>query len=194
MNLRFEGGRELAQALRQLPRAVRQRVLVGAVLAGGGMIQRPAAARAPRDADPRRRKGKRLADTIKVVVTEQFPSAVTVNVTTNDPRAHLVEYGHQNVPRGPTRRRVSVTRVSKSGRVTTRFEVDPDEKRTRRTGATGFTPPKPFMRTAWDENKERALRTIGQVLGVGIEAEARRLASASHAGGFVSGSGMTGGA
>lgn len=199
MKRTFAGGRELARALRQLPRAVRQKVLVGAMLAGGGVIQRSASAHAPRDADPRRRKGKRLYETIKTVVTEQLPSAVAVNVTTNDPRAHLVEYGHQNVPRGPNRRRVSITRVSKSGRVSTRFDVDPTELRPRSTDTLAtvrgkqFTPAKPFMRRAWEEKKERALRTIAHVLGAGIEIEARRLAGSDHSGGrWVAGAGVAG--
>lgn len=196
MNLTFHGGKELVQALRQLPREVRRKVLGGAVLAGAGIVQRSASEKAPRDEMPRRRRGKRLAESIKSVVTEETPSSVTANVTTSDPVAHLQEYGHQKVPRGPNRRRVSVTRVSKTGRVTTRLEIDPDERRRRRnTGSTGFTPPKPFLRPAFDENKEVVLRKIGEVLSVGIEAEAQRLASTDHsAGRWVSGGGIAGGA
>lgn len=193
MQLTFQGGRELARALRQLPRAIAKSVLVAAVLAGAAPIHRAAFARAPRDAAPRRRKGKRLADTIRTVVVEQLPSAVTVAVGTKDPRAHLNEYGHQQVPRGPTRRRVSVTRVSKSGRVTTRLEVDPTAQRKRRSGAaTGFTPPKPFMRPAWDQHKEGALRKIAEVLATGIEAETKRLAMVPVSGRWVAGGGVAG--
>lgn len=194
----FAGGPALVRALRQLPRVVRQRVLVGAMLAGSSVVQRRAIELAPRDAAPRRRQGKRLADTIKVRVTEQLPSAVATNVTTNDPRAHLVEYGHQNVPRGPTRERVSITTVRISKRtgkqiVRTRLDVDPSAKPTRRSaGATGFTPPKPFMRRAWEEKKERALKTIAHVLEAGIEAEARRLAGPGSSGGFATAPGITG--
>lgn len=194
MQLTFQGGRELARALRQLPRAIAKNVLVAAVLAGAAPIHRAAGALAPRDAAPRRRKGKRLADTIRVVVVEQLPSAVTVAVGTKDPRAHLNEYGHQQVPRGPNRRRVSVTRVSRSGRVTTRLEVDPTERKRRSGAATGFTPPKPFMRPAWDQNKEAALRKIGEVLAIGIEAETKRLAMVPVSGRWVAGGGITGGA
>lgn len=178
MNLTFHGGKELVRALRGLPREVRQKVLVGAMLAGGGIVQQSASDRAPRDPSPNRRRKRRLADSIKTVVTEEGPSFVAVNVMTRDPVAHLVEFGHQNVPRGPTRRRVSITRVSKSGRSSTRFAVDPTETRTRRTGTVRgkqFTPAKPFMRPAFDENREAVLRKIGEVLGVGIEAEAKRL-------------------
>lgn len=174
MNLAFRGGRELAHALRQLPAAVSTNVLVSGVVAGAGIIWRHASAHAPRDTDPRRRRGKRLADTLKVVVREHQRSYVTVHVTTNDPRAHLLEYGHQKVPRGPNRRRVSVTRVSKTGRVSTRFVVDPDEQRTAR-GATGFVPARPFLRPAFDENRERVLQRIAEVIAKGIELEVRKL-------------------
>jgi len=174
MKLTFHGGRELERALKQLPREVRQKVLVGAMLAGGGIVQRAASERAPRDPSPNRRRRRRLADSIKTVVAEELPSAVSINVTTRDPVAHLVEFGHQQIPRGPTRRRVSVTRVSRTGRVSTKFVVDPDEQRLRR-GATGFVPPKPFMRPAFEENREAVLKKIGEVLGVGIESEAQRL-------------------
>src|SRR5262245_15710037 len=119
----FTGGRELARALRQLPVEVGARVLAGAVLAGAGIVQKDASIRASRDPSPNRRRRRRLAESIRTVVADRRPNAVSVNVTTTDPVAHLVEYGHQIIPRGPNRRRVSVTRVSKTGRVTTRFEV-----------------------------------------------------------------------
>lgn len=202
MNLTFTGGKELLRTLRLLPEAVRKRVMVGAMLAGGGIIQADASLRAPRDIEPRRRRGKRLADSIRTVVTRQTPSSVTVNVMTRDPVAHLVEFGHQNVPRGPSRQRVSITSVSKTGRISTKFAPDPTVKRPRNTSAaSGFTPPKPFMRPAFDNNKEAALRKIGEVLGVGIETEARQLAGANHpsridhsAASWASGGGVTGGA
>jgi hypothetical protein len=117
-----------------------------------------------------------LAASIKVSVTEKGRSFVTANVGTNVKYAHPVEYGHQIVPRGPNRRRVSVTRVSKSGRTTTRFMVDPDEKRTIREGARGFVAPRPFLRPAFDENREAMINRIGDVLRKGIEIEGQKYA------------------
>lgn len=191
MKLTFTGGKELVLALRRLPRAVRQRVLVAAMLAGGGIIERDANARAPIDAPPRRRTGRRLAGSVRTVVAEQRPSGVSLNVTTRDRRAHLVEFGHQIVPRGRTRRRVSITRVSKSGRTSTRFEVDPFEQRgTAR--ASGFVPPRPFLRPAFDNNKQPVLTKIGEVLGAGIEAEAKRLAQGTTGGSWAAGPGVVG--
>lgn len=172
--LTFTGARELVQALKQLPREVRQKVLVGAVLAGGAIIQQAASERAPRDPRGNRRRGLRLADSIRTVVADEMPSAVSINVTTKDPIAPVVEFGHQQVPRGPTRKRVSVTRVSKTGRVSAKLMVDPEHQRVRR-GATGFTPAKPFMRPAFEENREAVLTKIGEVLGAGIEIEAAAL-------------------
>jgi HK97 gp10 family phage protein len=193
MELRFDGGAELVRALRELPKAVRENVLEAAVVAGGAILRDATAAKAPRH-DPRRRPGTvRLADSFKITVTEQSHAFVTVNVGTRVPYAHLLEYGHQIVPRGPNRRRVSITTVSKTGRVSTRFGVDPTARQQRVTAAaTGFVAPRPFMRPAFDENKEAMLRKIGEVLGVGIEAEAARLASPSQARSWVAGGGLTG--
>lgn len=178
MNLTFTGGKELVAALRRIPEAVAERVLAGAVMAGGGIIQEAAAAKAPRAAERRRPNTVRLGDSIQTTVTEKGRSFVTVNVGTKVKYAHLVEYGHQIVPRGPARRRISVTRVTKSGRVSTRFVIDPDEKRQTR-GAAGFVAARPFLRPAFDENRENVIRKIGEVMGAGIEAEAKRLAGSN---------------
>ncbi len=193
MKLTFTGGRELAQALRRLPEEVAERVLGGAVLAGAGIIRDSAAAKARGHVvlsgtwTQRRRPGTvRLSDSIRATITEKGRSFVTVCVGTKVKYAHLVEYGHQIVPRGPTRARVSITtvRISKrTGRqvVSTRYGLDPMARQLlherRDAGARGFVAPRPFMRPAFDENHEAVLRKIGDVLGVGIEAEAKKLAS-----------------
>jgi HK97 gp10 family phage protein len=195
MNLTFTGGRELARTLRQLPEAVARNVLVGSVTAGAGIIREAAAAKARgavvvagRWEQRRRPTTARLADTIKVTVTEQARTFVTVCVGTKVRYAHLIEYGHQIVARGPSRARVSITTVRISKRtgkeiVSTRFGLDPDGRnqlQARRTGSLGFVPARPFLRPAFDENREPVLQKIGSVLGAGIEAESRRLASSSQ--------------
>lgn len=190
MQLTFTGGKELAAALRKLPDAVSKNLLSGAVLAGAGIIRDAAAARCPRS-PLHRGKGVRLADSIKVSVTESTRAYVTANVGTKVPYAHLVEYGHQIVPRGPNRVTVaSVTTVSKSGRSRTRLQrVAPDAERRaflrsalreRQGPSGGFVAARPFMRPAFDENREAVIRKIGEVLGVGLEAEAKRLAGPNH--------------
>lgn len=188
MQLTFTGGRELAHALRRLPRAIAQEILETAVVSGAGILRESAAAKCSRPAIRRRPGTVRLADSIKVTVTEKSPSSVTVNVGTRVPYAHLVEYGHQIIPRGPTRQRVSITTVRISKRtgkqvVSTRLGLDPMARRQlhdrRATGASGFVAPRPFLRPAFDENKERMLQRIGQVITKGLEVEARKVADAT---------------
>jgi len=181
VQLTFHGGKELARALRDLPKAIAEEVLETAVVAGAGIIRQAAADKAPRN-EPRRRPGTvRLADSMKVAVTEKSHAFVTVCVYTKVSYAHLIEYGHQIVARGPTRERVSITLVSASGRVSARFGLDPTARAKlhdrRVAGSLGFVAPRPFLRPAFDENRETALRRIGEVLGKGIEVEARRVAS-----------------
>lgn len=159
MELTFTGGKELAAALRKLPELVATEVLETAVVAGAGILREAAALRAPRPGI-RRRTGIRLADSIKVTVTEKTRSAVTVNVGTKVPYAHLVEFGHQIVPRGPGRA-VSAARAN---------------RRKVSRSASGFVPARPFMRPAFDENREAIIQRIGQVMGKGIEVEARKVA------------------
>lgn len=185
MQLTFHGGKELARALRQIPRAIAQEILETAVVAGAGIVRAAAAAKCPRPAERRRPGTVRLSDSIKVVVTEKAPSYVTVNVGTKVPYAHLVEYGHQVVPRGKTRERVSITTVRVSKRtgkqvVSTRLGLDPLARAKlhdrRAAGSRGFVAPRPFLRPAFDENKERVLQRIAQVIEKGLEVEARKAA------------------
>jgi HK97 gp10 family phage protein len=152
VNLTFTGGKELARALNQLPKMVAERVLEKAVTAGAELVRQSAAQLAPRPAMRRRPDTIRLGDSIKVRTTEKGPSFVTVNVGTKVRYAHLVEYGHQIVPR-----------TSKRG-----------ERRI--GGRRGFVAPRPFMRPAFDENRESMIARIGDVLRTGIEAEAQALA------------------
>lgn len=196
MNITFTGGKELARALRELPEAIATNVLSGAVLAGANIVREAAAARARGHAvlsgnwHQRRRPGTvRLSDSIKATVTERGRSFVTASVGTKVRYAHLVEYGHQIIPRGPTRARVSITTVRVSKRtgkqvVSTRFGLDPMARRAlferRDAGSRGFVAARPFLRPAFDENKEAMLQKIGEVIGVGIEAEVKKLAHGSN--------------
>lgn len=186
MNLTFTGGEQLAQTLRRLPAAVATNVLSGSLLAGGGIIRDAAAMRAPRPAVRRRARGVRLGDSIRVQVTEQSTAYATAAVFTRIPYAHLVEYGHQIVPRGPSRERVSITTVRISKRtgkeiVSTRFGLDPSAQlqlhSRRGAGPRGFVPAQPFLRPAFDENREAVIQKIGVVMGAGIEAEVKRLST-----------------
>lgn len=164
MNLTFTGGKELAAALRQLPAAIAQNVLEKSVVAGAEVVRASATMRCPRPTVRRRPGTLALADSIKITVTERARSFVTVNVGTKVKYAHLVEYGHQIVPRGPNR---AGSESAAMGRRAARAS--------RAVGARGFVTPKPFLRPAFDENREQMIQAIGDVMRVGIEAEAKKL-------------------
>lgn len=186
VSLTFTGGRELVAALRSLPAIVATEILETAVVAAAGLLRTAVAAKAPRPATRRRPGTVRLADSFKVTVIEKDRAHTVVQVGTRVPYAHLVEYGHQIVPRGPTRAtRVSVTRVSAKGRTTKRWEMMAPEQERRRAlraalkqrragGSRGFVAARPFLRPAFDEQREPMVRRMAEVLGRGIETWWRR--------------------
>lgn len=187
----FPGAAFLLRALRQLPGDVAAMILEQAVVAGGDIVRKRAAELAPRSAIRRRPRTKPLADTIRLHVAMKDRSHVHVQVGTKTSYAHLLEYGHAIVPRGPTRKQLfSVTSVGKTGRARTRLKrLDPTEgyrrnlrralKERRAAGAIGFVAPRPFLRPAIDETREQAVQTMARVLGRGVAVSLqRRLASA----------------
>ena len=187
MNMTFRGGKEFSAFLQKLPQAVSAEILEMSLHAGGQIIVERAQAKCPKPAERRRPGTVRLADSIRASTKEKDAAHAIVNVGTNIPYAHLVEFGHQIVPRGPTRERVSITtvRISKrTGRevVSTRYGYNPlsrDALRERRQAAGGFVAPRPFLRPAFDESREDIVNRVGQVMGKQIEQEARKLAKVS---------------
>src|SRR5437867_727459 len=100
----FEGGKELATALRALPTDVAEEVLDTSLIAGATPIRDAAAARAGERRGPRRRPATiPLAQTIQIVVREREWWQARVDVQTKTPYAILREFGHRIVPRGPSR-------------------------------------------------------------------------------------------
>lgn len=176
MNLTFKGGKEFARFLQKLPQAVSAEILEMSLTAGAQIVQQSAQEKCPKPAVRRRPGTVRLSDSIRVSTVEKDAAHAVVNVGSNSPTAHLVEYGHQIVPRGPTRKRVSVTRVSRTGRTSTRFVVDPDERRRTREPSGGFVAPRPFLRPAFDEHREAVVHRVGEVMGKEVERAARLIA------------------
>ena len=179
MNLTFKGGKEFARFLKQLPGAVSAEILETSLMAGGQIIVARAQEKCPKPAERRRPGTVRLADSIRATLKEKDAAHAIVNVGTNVPYAHLVEYGHQIVARGPNRGRISVTTVSRTGRVSVRSVMGPAQRQT--TGARGFVAARPFLRPAFDESREQVVSRIGQVMGKEIEAQARRMADTARA-------------
>ena len=176
MQLTFTGGREFARFLKQLPAAISGEILETTLNAGAQIIQARAREKCPKPAERRRPGTVRLADSIRFSTKEKDAAHAVVNVGTDVPYAHLVEFGHQIVARGPMRAHVSVTKVSASGRVTISSEVDPDTKRFQTAGATGMVAARPFLRPAFDESREAVVRRMGEVMGNAVEVASRQLA------------------
>lgn len=90
---------------------------------------------------------------------------------------HLVAFGHRIIPRGPSRRRLSITtvRISKrTGRqvVSVREGFDPTSrqrlKERRARGAIGFVPGHPFEDTVWREDQAQVVRLIEKLLALEV--------------------------
>lgn len=185
LNLKLEGFAEFSRALRRLPNEVSGQILQTALGAGAAIIRAEAALRAPRDAARRRYNTVRLSDSIKIFAGERDAAHAVIDVGSKVRYAYLVEFGHQIVPRGPTRERFSITTVRVSKRtgkqvISKRFGLDPTgaigQRRAAGTAAvSGFVAARPFLRPAMDENRERIVATIGRTLGRDIERALRRL-------------------
>jgi len=186
VNLTFRGGREFSKFLQELPKAMSAEILEMSLTAGAQIVADRAREKCPKPGARRRPGTVRLADSIRVSTVEKDAAHAVVNVGTNIPYAHLVEFGHQIVPRGKTRTRVSITTVRISKRtgkqvVSTRYGLDPSQQlalHSRRAESSGgFVAARPFLRPAFDESREEMIARIGEVMGKQIEVEARRLAS-----------------
>jgi len=142
LRLEFAHGKELAAALRDLPRAVRGEILVAALVDGAAPI-RDAAGALVRHRGPRRRpETVPLADSIQTFPGKRDALHAVVEVGTKKPTAHLVEFGHRMVVGG---------KLGSGGRV------------------VGQVPAYPFLRPAADENMEATVQIIGESLGHEIE-------------------------
>ena len=173
------GLKETMDALEQLPTVSMQKGAIrNALKAAGQPIAEAAREGAPYD--PRVTKGfeksKHLRDTISVSTSLKASqrrgrfdkSVVTVYVGSSSPHAHLVEFG-------TTERTLDEPRtVNIGGNVVT-------------ITTTGRMSPNPFLRTAWDMNKEKAVEILGRELWEQIAKAARRLAKKAQKGTLTAG-------
>jgi HK97 gp10 family phage protein len=142
--MEFKGGKQLEKALLALPQALRGEILQETLVAGADPVRADAANRARMHRGPRRRPETiALAESIRIFLGAKDDTHAIVDVGTNKPTAHLVEFGHR--------------------------EVVGDQ-------VIGQVPAYPFLRPAFDENKEEMLQRIGEVMGKEIESTFRRLA------------------
>ena len=164
------GIKETMDALEQLPTVSMQKGAIrNALKAAGQPI-----AEAAREGVPS--KTGRLRDSIKVSTSLKASqkrgrfdnSVVTVYVGSSSPVAHLVEFG-------TTERTLDEPRTVNIG------------GRTVRITTTGKMSPDPFLRTAWDMNKEKAVEILGKELWNQIAKAARRLAKKAQKGTLTAG-------
>jgi HK97 gp10 family phage protein len=139
----FANGKQLADALRELPEAVRGEILATALVDGAEPIKEDAQAAASIHRGPRRRpEAVPLAETIRTDVEQMGKESARVAVGTNSPIAHLREFGHAQVAGGA---------LGQGGHV------------------IGHVPAYPFLRPAIDQHAEDAVQIIGDTLGRQIE-------------------------
>lgn len=164
------GLKETMDALEQLPTVSMQKGAIRNALKAAGQPIADAA----RDGVPR--KTGKLHDSIKVSTSLKSSqkhgrfdrSVVTVYVGSSSPLAHLVEFG-------TTERTLDAPRkVNIGGQVVW-------------ISTTGKMSPNPFLRTAWDANKEKAVEILGRELWEQIAKAARRLAKKAAKGTLTAG-------
>lgn len=160
-SMRLEGAKELAQALREMPKHIAKNVLKKAL----NKIAEPIAADARSRAPLGLRKGKKgggaggfnhlkfkigVSPTLSRRQRKSLPKDVAAVYVGASPARHavLVEFGT-----GPRHRNS--------------FDAP---------GETGVMPAKPFMRPAWEANKNAAMAMLEKILRTEIEAAAKRLA------------------
>lgn len=115
-------------------------------------------ASAMRGTAPRGKSGK-LARGFSVIarrVSQGLIQGVEANIVTKAPYGHLVERGHRNVPRGPQRKGLKLSRQRRK-ELKVALEA-------RRTGATGFTPGVFFGQEALESRREQVLSLLGRLV------------------------------
>jgi len=161
----LKGMKELMNALDQLPTISMQKGAIrNALKDAGSPVVSDAKANVPIDSG-------HLRDSIKISQSLKKSqrrgrydrSSVTVYVGSSSPLAHLIEFG-------------TTQRVLKEPRIVT------IGGRTVRITHTGQVSPRPFLRQAWDSNKDAVLKRLGDAIWVQIAKAARRLAKKAERG------------
>lgn len=163
-NVAISGMADLERALLGLSDRLAKNVMFGAMRAGAVVIQRAAKEKCPVSAEAHwlGKKGsksrilvkpgelKKKGIRVKRLKRGQGATSIAVAayVSSRYWYGKFVEYGHAIVGKKRTRAQ------RKAG-----------------TGASGHVPANPFMRPAWDENKERALAAAGKYLAERIPRE-----------------------
>lgn len=151
---RIQGAAQLRRVLEQLPRQMRRRALSPAVRAGAKIVRREALVNLP---DSERRD-------VIVRSKRTTPGAVSVRVgpPRSKPQLMWLEFG--TGPHTIERRGGGVLRSTLTGTVFGTSVQHPGQ------------PPRPFLRPAFDDNRQEILDAMVVALGKSLERQAKRLA------------------
>ena len=155
----------LPEAMGDLLEVMRQAIEERTPVSAGGTHGRPPGA---------------MKRSVKSRIEEQSPAYVRASVGPRDPAAHLVEYGHAIVARGPSRAGLETTPVR--GRRGHFAAVGGKRGVLRRAllarraaGALGRVPPYPFVRPAFDATIERAMAVFNASVAFRLDDVLRKL-------------------
>jgi HK97 gp10 family phage protein len=195
---RFNGLDSLDRALNELGAELKSEILATALRRAARPFLRRARQLAPRGTKPKK-ESKRLANSIR---TSSLPKgrrerfemagAAGIRAGARAPHAHLVEYGHAIVPRGPSIDHATEARMKKLRSQARAAGPNADEfleslrqralkykvPRRRRGGAAiGHVRPHPFMRPAWDSSRAAVVRSIKDEIAGVLRRKIRAIAS-----------------
>jgi len=159
ISMRIEGLRELQAALKALGPEVSEAILTRGLREAGEALEQEIATRTPVAPEPHRR-GKSpgvMRESVTTTVAFQSPVEARVTVGPRVAYAHLVEFGHAIIARGPGK-------GVKAGARRTAL------KARRAAGAIGHVPAKPFVRPAFDAVKERLVGIFTETVRGAVDA------------------------
>lgn len=115
-------------------------------------------ANAMRATAPKGKSGKlsRGFSVIAKRVSQGLIQGIEADIVTKVPYGHLVERGHKNVPRGPQRKGL---KLSRQRRKELKVALE-----SRRAGATGFTPGVFFGQRTLEARREQVLSLLGRLV------------------------------
>jgi len=152
---KLNGADELEKVLKELPRAVAGKVVLGATRSGAAILRKVIRKNAPYD--PKRKRGKHLRDTIRAQKKHRTNDLYLVGPTHEAPHAHLVTHGT-----GP--RKFKKPHRVKLG------------SKTVRVTHSGRMPANPYIQNSAAEARQSVFDKIGHRLGDLIEKAATKLA------------------
>lgn len=171
VHAQIEGLEELERAFNELPKGMGRNVLLRALRKAGTPVANEAKSRAPRGKDPRRRGSKKqrksgqsarmgsMADSIRVRAVRATPGGTEVTVAIGPSSAHFysrfLEYGTH----GSILRRLGQAIKSGASATAARKALKAEA-----AAKPHRVPARPFLRPAWDHNRDSVAGSIGETI------------------------------